>query len=169
MLEWFKPRMAPEGPVELELDTVIEKPADEIYPLIDFGDPRHHKNAVGTITRTGPKSFDMVLDMLPDLTFPVVELKADPGHGYTVECVLPAELDARLHKTVEAITIEPLGANSCKVIARTIAHFHPMKMKHYEHEVSMIAAACNNSLMKLKIHAEQGVDAIREIEAQQVA
>ncbi|WP_338241795.1 hypothetical protein [Aurantiacibacter hainanensis] len=169
MLDWFKPKMAPEGPVEVELDTVIARSAAEIYPLVDFGDPRHHKAAVGTITRTGPKRFDLLLDMMPDVTFPIVELKADPGRSYTIESVLPKELGVRLERTVEAIVIEPLGAGSCKVTARTTAYFHPMKMKHFEYEVAVIAMACKNSLSKLKIHAEQGVHAIREIEAWQAA
>ena len=169
MLEWFKPKMAPEGPVEVELDTVIARPAAEIYPLVDFADPRNHKAAVGSITRTGPKSFDLQLDMLPGFTFPVAQLKADPGRSYTVECMLPRELGARLERTVETIVIEPIDARSCKVTARTTGYFHPMKMKHFEYEVAMIATACKNSLAKLKIHAEEGVEAIRDIEAQQVA
>lgn len=169
MFGWFKPRMAPEGPVEIRAEVEIERPAEEFYAMIDFGDPQHYKNDVGTVTRTGEKSFVMTLDMLPDLTFPITELHADPGRSYMFESVLPAELDARLHKTVEQLDIEPLGENRCKAITTTLAHFHPMKMKHYDVEVAMIATSCNNSLAKLKIHAEQGVETIREIEAQQAA
>lgn len=168
MFGWFKPRMAPEGPVEIELDAEIERSAEDVYAMIDFGDPRNHKAAVGTITRTGPASFAMVLDMLPDLTFPIVESEAEPGRVYTIESVLPEGL-GRLQKTVERCEIEPLGPGRCKVTAKTLATFAPMKLKHYQGEVAMIAMACNNSLAKLKIHAEQGVDVIREIEARQVA
>lgn len=169
MFGMFKPKMAPEGPVEIEMDCEIERPASEVYAMIDFGDPRHHKAQVGTITRTGEQTFDMVLDMLPDLTFPIVELEAIPTRSYIFESVLPEEVGGRLQKTVEGCEIEPLGPDRCKVIAKTLAYFHPMKLKHYDMEVAMIAMACNNSLVKLKIHAEEGVETIREIEAQQVA
>ncbi len=169
MFGLFKPKMAPEGPVEVDMDIEIERPAGEIYPLVDFGDPRNHKAAVGTITRTGDNTFDMVLDMLPDLTFPITEIEAQPGRSYTIESVLPEELGARLYKTVERTEIEPLGDDRCRVISKVTATFHPMKLKDYEHEVAMIAAGCHNALAKLKVHAEQGVDVIREIEAAQTA
>lgn len=52
---------------------------------------------------------------------------------------------------------------------KTTAYFRPMSVKQYEAELRRIAIACNNSLMKLKVHAEQGVDAVREIEARQNA
>lgn len=169
MLGLFKPRMAPECPVEVELDIEIERPADEVYALVDFGDPRHHKAAVGTIKRTGPRTFAMVLDLLPGVTFPITELEARRGRTYTIESILPEALGGRLHKTIERIDIAPLGPESCKVTATTLATFAPMKRKHFEGEVAMIAMACHNSLAKLKIHAEQGVEAIRDIEAQQAA
>lgn len=161
--------MAPQGPVEIEMDVEIERSARDVYAMVDFADPRHHKAEVGTITPTGDMAYDMRLDMLPDLTFPVVVLEAVPGKSYIFESILPAALNARLERTVEGCEIEALGPARCKVTAKTLAYFHPMKLKHYDTEVAMITRACHNSLMKLKIHAEQGVEAIREIEAQQVA
>ena len=168
MFGLFKPKMAPEGPVEIEMDTEIERSAEDVYAMIDFADPRHHKAEVGTITRTGDTTYTLVVDMLPDLTFPITELEAVPGKSYIFESVLPAELGARLEKTVEGCEIEPLGPDRCKVTAKTLAWFHPMKLKHYDQEIATIALACNNAINKLKIHAEQGVDAIREIEAHQM-
>ena len=168
MFGLFKPKMAPEGPVEIEMSVEIERSAQDVYAMIDFGDPRNYKAEVGTITRTGPNSFDMVLDMLPDLTFPLVERAAEPHRVYEIESVLPEGL-GRLHKTIERTTIEPLGPGRCKVTANTQATFHPMKLKYFQHEIAMIATACNNSIEKLKIHAEHGVEVIREIEARQVA
>ena len=35
MFGLFKPKRAPEGPVCIELDVEIAKPAGEVYPLID--------------------------------------------------------------------------------------------------------------------------------------
>lgn len=168
MFGFLKSKMAPKEPVEIEMEIEIDRPAEEVYALVDFNDPRNQKAAVGKITRTGEKTFDMVLDMLPDLTFPIVELEAVPGRSYTIDSVLPEELGARLLKTVERTDIEPLDANRCRVTMTTLATFKPMKMKHYDYEVAMITMACNNSLAKLKIFAEQGVEAIRNIEARQI-
>ena len=169
MFGLFKPKMAPNGPVEVDMDIEIERPAAEVYAMVDFGDPRNHKAAVGTITRTGSNTFDMELDMLPDLTFPITEIEAEPGRIYTIESVLPEALGARLYKTVERTEIEPLGDDRCKVSSKVTATFHPMKLEEYDHEVAVIAAGCHNALAKLKVHAEQGVEVIREIEIVQSA
>ena len=169
MFGLFKPKMAPEDPVEIEMDAEIERSAEDVYALLNFADPRHQKAEVGIISRTGDATYEMVLDMLPDLVFTVRELEAVPNRSYSFESPLPAELGARLMKSVECYRIEPLGPDRCKVTATTFAHFHPMKLKHYQREIAMVAVACNNSIEKLKIHAEQGVEAIREIEAQQMA
>ncbi len=169
MFGLFESPMAPEEPVEIEMDLEVERSAQDVHAMVDFGDPRNHKMAVGTVARTGSNTFDLVLDMLPDLTFPITELSQEPGRSYDIESVLPEELGARLYKTVERTEIEPLGKNRCKVTCRTAAHFHPMKMKHYQDEVAMIAAGCYNSLAKLKVHAEQGVEVVRQIEAAQNA
>ena len=166
MLDIFKAKMAPEGPVEVETAIEIERPAHEVYAMIDFNDPRNYKAAVGTITKRGPKQFDMVLDLLPGMTFPITELEAEKDRLYTIESPLPKNV-GRLEKTVERAEIEPLGENRCKVAVKTIATFAPMKLKYYADEVAMITMACQNSLTKLKVHAEQGVDAIREIEEMQ--
>lgn len=169
MFGLFKPKMAPEGPVEIEMGVEIERSAADVFAMVDFGDPRHYKNEVGTITRTGESTFDMALDMLPGMSFPITELEAVDGHTYIFQSVIPAEVGGRLHKTVESYEIEPMGDDRCNVTARTLAYFKPMKLKHYEDEVATMAIACNNALLKLKIHAEQGVEMIREIEMQQVA
>ncbi|RIV83867.1 hypothetical protein [Aurantiacibacter zhengii] len=161
--------MAPEDPVEIEMDAEIERSAQDVYAMVNFADSRHHKAEVGVITRTGDATYEMVVDMLPDLTFTVRELEAVPNRSYSFESPLPTELGARLMKTVESYRIESLGPDRCKVTATTLAHFHPMKLKHYQEEITRIAVACNNSINKLKIHAEQGADTIREIEARQVA
>ncbi|MFB0612159.1 hypothetical protein [Aurantiacibacter poecillastricola] len=169
MFGWFKRRKAPEGPIEVELDLEIERPACEVYPLVDFADPRHHKAEVGTITRTAERSFDLVVDMLPDLTFPVEELAASPDRVYSYKSILPVELGTPLLYTIETYWLEPAGENRCKVTFSLVGHFRPMTMKEYRLEVARIAAASNNTLAKLKIYAEQGVEAIRAIEAQQAA
>ena len=169
MFGLFKPRMAPEGPVEIEMDCAIARAASDVYPMVDFADPNHHKRAVGTITRTGDTTFELVVDMAPGLVFPITELEAAPPRVNTIESVLPPELGAPLIKTVERTKIEPLDEGSCTVTVKTTAYFRPMTMKQYEEELRRIAIACNNSLMKLKVHAEQGVDAVRAIEARQNA
>ena len=169
MFGLFKPKMAPDDPAEIEMEAEIERSAEDVYAMVNFADPRHHKAEVGVITQTGDATYEMVLDMLPDLTFTVRELAAVPNRSYSFETPLPPELGARLMMTVESYRIEPLGPGKCKVTATTLAHFHPMKLKHYQEEITRIAVACNNSINKLKIHAEQGVETIREIEARQVA
>lgn len=109
MFGLFKPRMAPEGPVEIEMDCAIARAASDVYPMVDFADPNHHKRAVGTITRTGDTTFELVVDMAPGLVFPITELEAAPPRVNTIESVLPPELGAPLIKTVERTKDRTVG------------------------------------------------------------
>ena len=58
-----------EGPVEFEFSVEIGSPASEVFPLIDWADPRNAKRQLGnTVEQLEGQSdrFEMVLNGLPD-------------------------------------------------------------------------------------------------------
>ena len=47
MFGLFQRKAEPLGPFEFEHETVIDRPAAEVYPLVDWADPRNAKRALG--------------------------------------------------------------------------------------------------------------------------
>lgn len=148
MFGFLKPKPAPEGPVQFGLEIEIEKPAEEVYPLIDWADPRNAKRQLGhrvDAVRDKPGRFEMHLDGLDGHVFEMMVTDEVPGREYGFHCVIRPTL-GRL-----------------QII--TIAEFvEGMRMKHFEEEVAMMSIATHNALAKFKIHAEEGVEGVRAVE-----
>jgi hypothetical protein len=69
----------------------------------------------------------------------------------------------------ETYTIEPKGDEACILSLSVDATFvGGMSEEQIAMEVMMMTVACGNALEKLKIQAEQGVEAVHRIEAQQM-
>lgn len=169
MLNWFRPKMAPEGPVTLEYEIEIDAPAHEIYPLIDFADPRNAKRQLGETVRevAGREgAFELVLASYPDLgdlTFDITVTEALPNKVYAFHGKLP-EGPGALVSTQERYEIEPAegGGSLLRLIVDANFRF-PMKLKVYKREVAQMMLALHNACAKLKLHAEQGVDAVHAV------
>ncbi len=167
MFGFFKPRAAPEGPFTIDFDIAIDRPADEVFGLVDFADPRNAKKQVGTVEPTGPSTFRMQLDLLPDRVIDILVTEAEAPRVYAFEAKITPQA-GRLAHSHERYEIEATGENSCILRLITNVTFEPgLTMRQFESEIMMMSSAVNNALAKLKIHAEQGVEAIREIERRQ--
>jgi len=167
MFGFLKPKPAPEGPVQFGLEIEIEKPAEEVYPLIDWADPRNAKRQLGhrvDAVRDKPGRFEMYLDGLDGHVFEMMVTDEVPGREYGFHCVIRPTL-GRLKTSHELYSLEPTGENSCRLQIITIAEFvEGMRMKHFEEEVAMMSIATHNALAKFKIHAEEGVEGVRAVE-----
>ena len=169
MFNLFKPKPAPDGPVVFEFDIEIERPAGDVYAMLDFADARCWKKETGRVERTGETTFDMVLDFLPDITFHLDVHKQEPGTLYAFDTSSDEKI-GRLVSSSESYEIEALADDRCRVTLVCVAQFDPgMTKRDWEQEVQMMAGGVNIALGKLKVHAEEGVEAIREIEAMQMA
>lgn len=164
MFGLFKPKPAPTGPVTFEFEIDIACPAGELYRIIDFGDDKCWKREVGTVERLGPNAFCMRLDVVEGIDFLLTVFEGVPGERYAYNCLMEPRV-GRLLKCTESYELTPAGETSCLAKITAVAEFEPgMTRKDWQEEVKMMALAVNNSLAKLKIHAEQGVEKIREIE-----
>src|SRR5690606_37328878 len=118
---------------------------------------------------SAPDRYLMRLDMLPDHLVELTVTEARPGELYAFEAALSPPV-GRLVSSHEAYAVEPLDAESCRLRLTVTATFvSGLRQKTYAAEIATMMAACHNALAKLKIHAEQGVEAVREIEAMQMA
>ena len=167
----LKRKTEPLGPFEFEHSVEIEKPAADIYALVDLADPRNAKRALGNKVEqlaTAPDRFRMHLDMVPDHRFELIVTEAVPGRSYAFDVEITPSV-GRLVSCHEAYSVEPLGDGSCRLGLTVSAWFQGgLSPEDYAMEVMMMGTSGQNALAKLKIQAEQGVEAVHAIEAQQM-
>ena len=167
MLDWFKPKMAPEGPVTFDFEIEIEAPPGEIYALVDLADPRNAKRQLGHSLVQGPASpenFILVMKQMPDAEFVMSVTDAVAPTSYGIRCD-PQPQQGRLQWSSENYTIAEKEAGKCLVTLVVEAQFdEPLPQEEYVQHIGMMASACDITLEKLKVHAEQGTEAVREYE-----
>lgn len=167
MFGLFKPKPAPKGPVHFDLVAEFARPAAYVYALIDWGDPKNSKRALGheVMPVVGIKGrYRMILTSLPNHMFELQETRAEPGRHYAYVCEVLPPFGA-LVRTTETYALEPLTDRSCRVTMKTEATFaEGMTYKEFQQEVMVMASACQSALEKLRIQAEHGVDAVKAVE-----
>ena len=168
MFGWFKPKPAPEGPVEITLGTDVETSAEEFFARIDFASPRNYKRELGhRVEQTGEDRFLLVMSFMPDLEFHMVVEDNSPPTRYSYFMELP-DGAGRLSWTRETYEIEPKDDHSCYARLRVTGEFESgLNMREYKHELEMLTLGCHNALGKVKVHAEGGIEQVREFERMQ--
>jgi hypothetical protein len=172
MFGLLKRRVAePVGPFGFDHTIEIERPAAEVYALIDWADPRNAKRALGNkVEQVGsaPDRFRLHLDLVPDHVFEMIVTEAVPGESYAFENDISPPV-GRLASSNETYTIEPRGEGACTLSLSVEAYFvGGLSDQDLAMEVMMMAVSCDNALAKLKIQGEQGPDAVHRLEAQQM-
>ena len=84
----LKRKAEPLGPFAFGHSVEIERPAAEVYALLDWADPRNAKRALGNKVEqvgTDPDRYRMQLDMVPGHTFEMIVSEAVPGEVYAFE------------------------------------------------------------------------------------
>jgi len=161
----------PLGPFVFEHKTEIECPAAEVYALIDWADARNAKRALGNKVEqvaSSPDRFRLALDLVPDHRFEMIVTEAIPGQSYTFENEITPPV-GRLVSSTEQYTVEPLSDSSCELGLIVSAWFvGGLSNEDMAMEVMIMGMSGQNALTKLKLQAEQGVDAVHAFEAQQM-
>ena len=167
MFSFLKRKPAPEGPVTFEVAIEVDRPASEVYPLLDWTDRRNAKRELGhRIEPLDGGRFRLILTEMPEHRFDMTILEAVPDRAYAFSTDVQPRV-GRLESDEEHYSLEPIGDGRCKLKLVTVAEFkRGLSMKQYEQELAMMTVACQRALIKLKLHAEQGVDAVRALEAQ---
>lgn len=161
----------PLGPFEFAHNVDIGKPAGEVYPLLDWADPRNAKRALGNKIEhldASPTRFRLWLDLVPGHCFEIVVTDQMPGRHYAFrsEIVPPMGWLVSSHETYR---IEPLDEASCRLHLSTSATFAGgMSDQDFAMETTLMSIAGQNALAKLKVQAEQGPEAVHALEALQM-
>jgi hypothetical protein len=167
----LKRKVEPIGPFEFGHSVAIERPAAEVYALLDWADARNAKRALGNkVEQVGrsPDRFRMTLDLVPGHVFEMIVTRAVPADTYAFENEITPP-PGKLVSSHETYTIEPLDGASCVLTLLVSASFTGgLPDESLAMEVMMMTMACGNALEKLKVQAEQGVEAVHAIEAMQM-
>ena len=169
MFGFLKPKPAPEGPVQFDVAIEVEKPAADVYALLDWTDPRNAKRELGHKIEqigTDPDRFRLVMTEMPKHNFDMTMIEALQDRSYAFSTDIQPPI-GRLVSDQEHYSLEPLGDERCMLKLTTIAEFRSgLSMRQFEQELTMMTLACQRALIKLKLHAEQGLEALRALEAE---
>jgi hypothetical protein len=169
MFRFPKPDPAPEGPVAFDISIEIDRPAAEVYRLLDWADPRNAKRELGHRVEAlddAGSAYHLTLREMPDHLFDIRLIEAVPGERYAFWTEIVPRV-GRLERNSEHYAIEPIGGHACKLRLTVEATFKSgLSMKKFEQELAMMSHACHRSVLKLKIHAELGPEAVREFDEQ---
>ena len=163
MFEFNKNKRLIEGPVEFAAEVEIDRSASEVFPLIDLTDPRFIHAQLGAEIRSADEPethYDLIHADFEDAVFRFTVLEREPNVRHVVEARMVPQLFA-LVKSVEAHVIESTGEDSCRVTLTTQATFDPdLSDAEVAGEVAMMSQAVVGDLEKLKLLAEEGIDAV---------
>jgi hypothetical protein len=89
----------------------------------------------------------------------VIEAVQDQAYAFSTDIVPRV---GRLEASEEHYAFEPAGEDRCKVTLTSVATFRPgLNMDEFEEEVMMVGLACQRAILKLKVHAEEGAEAVK--------
>ncbi len=173
MFGFLKKKPLVQGPVTFTTEIEIGASASVVYGLVDISGPGFtHVQLGNTVTMVeqgeaaGLGQFELKMKDLDDLTFHLNVTQAQPHTLHTHECVIEP-LVGRLVKTVETVAIEALAPDKCHIVQTVEVTFEDgMSEQAVAEELVMMTMSVENSLEKLAIHAEQGVDAVRAYESE---
>ena len=163
MFGLFKPKLALEGPYPFEIEGEIAARAADVYALLDFADPRNAMRARGaTITAVGGagQRFVMTLPQVPDLDFHIDVIEAEAPNHYTYAITIDPPV-GRMAASTESYTVSDIPGGGCRVrLENAVTFQHGLREKDVPEEFGMVTVALYKTVAKLKLQAEQGVEAV---------
>ena len=166
MLGFLKPKIRIDQPVEFSDAVIIERPAEEAYGLLDWADARNaHRQRGSEIAPVegAPGRFRMTMTELPGHIFEMEVTAEVPHESYGFTTVVTPML-GRMVRSHEQYNIDAVGPESCRLtLVNRVTFIERMKAEDFEFEWLMVTAACHNALAKLKLQAEQGVEAVEAV------
>ena len=164
MFGMFKKKPVPSGPITFDFDILINRAPEDVYRLVDWGDPQNAKRQLGHMVVGRSPHFRLEMTSMPDLEFTLDVIEEKPGETYAYACDIQPRV-GRLEASVERFTFEAATGGQCLVRLINQATFiGGMNRRVFEQEMMMMSVATNDALMKLKVLAELGVDAAKAVE-----
>jgi len=171
MFGFLKPQRLPEGPYEFTGAVDIDRPAAEVFPLLDLADARYAKRQLGERVdpvEGAPGIWHMVIGAVPDLLFELTVTDRVVDAWIAFNCTVTPQV-GRLVVSHELYTLEQLGPDACRLgLVNTVTFAGELGANALREEGMMMTASVGNALAKLKLHAEGGVEAVRAAERELV-
>jgi hypothetical protein len=169
MFGLFKPKLAPVGPYAITVDCDVQASADEVFALLDFADPRNAQVARGASVKGDGSHFEMTVPQLPKHVFHIAVIEHEAPNHYGYDIVTEPAIGA-LARSREVFTVWDLPGGGCRVrLEAAMTLRKGVREKRLVNEIAMMTIGCHNSLAKLKLQIEQGLDAVVEADARLVA
>ena len=163
MFGLFKPKLAPEGPYPFEIEGEIEASAAEVFALLDFADPRNAMKARGATivpVEGNGQRFLMKLPQTPDLNFHIDVIEAEAPNHYAYAITVDP-LVGRMAASTESYTVTDNPGGGCRVhLVNAVTFQQGLREKDLPEEFGRVTVALYRTLGKLKLQAEQGVEAV---------
>lgn len=164
MFGMFKGRPVPSGPIPFDFDVLIERPAAEVYPLVDWADPRNAKRQLGHKVEGQSPDFVLHIASMPDHCFALGVTEEKKDEVYAFACDIQPRV-GRLKSNHERYSFEAVNETQCLLrLVNEVTFIDGMTMEEFEQELMIMSVATNDALMKLKVHAELGLEAAKAVE-----
>lgn len=167
MFGFNKNRPMIEGPIEFEMEIEIERPSSDVFRLIDIADPEFaHKQRGASVTQLDESNdrFCLKLPEMDDLSFNFHVTDRVAGERHTAECIIEPRV-GNLVKSVEEYSVKPKGEDACLLVLKMNATFDDnLSDEEVAGEIAMMSMAVQDDLVKLKVHAEEGVEAVAALD-----
>ena len=167
MFGLFKSKPAPVGPHPFEIEAKIAASAADVFALIDFADPRNAMVARGCTVEAveGPgQRFLMKVPQVPDLDFHIDVIESEAPNHYAYTIVIDP-LVGLMASATESYTVSDVPGGGCRLRFETAVTFQEgFRERDVIEEFARVTVASHNSVAKLKLQAEQGVEAVFAVE-----
>lgn len=152
-------------PIVVNADIDIEVSAEEVFDLLDLASPRCALRERGFLFEAmlADKSrYSATNEDLPGIVFHFEILERTVPSHYVLSSWFESETPlGALEQSHSAYVVRPTGDTTCKVSLTETATLHSgLSKSQRAAEDSMIRLAVVQDLMKLKLHAENGADAV---------
>ena len=159
-----KDQPVPSGPIPFDFDVLIDRPVADVYPLVDWSDPANAKRQLGHRVEGQSPDFTLRVRSMPDHRFAFTVTEEVRHQAYAFECSIQPKV-GRHKSSRERYTFEPVGDGQCLLrLVNEVTFIDGMTMDEFEQELMLMSAATNDAVMKLKVHAEMGLDAAKAVE-----
>jgi len=167
MFGFNKKKRLIEGPIDFTAEVEINRPAADVFPLIDLADPRFRHAQTGAQVRRVESSddqYEMAVEDFDEAVFKFNVLVREPSARYAIEAKMDPQLFA-LVKSIETYVFEPRGGDGCRVTLSTSATFDDdLSDEDIAGEMAIMSEAVMNEMEKLKVLAEDGIEALKAME-----
>lgn len=164
MFGLLKKRPVPSGPIPFDFDVLIDRPAAEVYKLVDWADPLNAKRQLGHFVEGQSPHFRLTITSMPEHLFTCQVIEERPGEIYAFACDIQPRV-GRLQYNTERYSFEAVGEGQCLLrLINEVTFIDGMSSGEFEQELMMMSIATNDAIMKLKVLAELGLDAAKSVE-----